>query len=158
MAPPSSTLAWKIPWMEEAGELQSMGSLRVGHTERLHFHFSLSCTGEGNGTPLQCSCLENPRDRGAWWAAVYGVARSRTRLKRLSSSSSSRESVCVLSRSLVFDSSRPHVWQPARFFCPWVFPGKNTGVSCHSFLQGIFLTQGLNLCLLHCRQALPKQF
>ena len=57
-------------------------------TERLHFHFSLSCIGEGNGNPLQCSCLENPRDRGAWWAAVYGVAESRTRLKRLSSSSS----------------------------------------------------------------------
>ena len=50
-------------------------------TERLHFHFSLSCTGEGNGNPLQCSCLENPRDGGAWWAAVYGVAQSRTRLK-----------------------------------------------------------------------------
>ena len=45
-------------------------------TERLHFHFSLSCIGEGNGNPLQCSCLENPRDRGAWWAAVYGVAQS----------------------------------------------------------------------------------
>ena len=57
-------------------------------TERLHFHFSLSCTGEGNGNPLQCSCLENPRDRGAWWAAVYAVAQSQTRLKRLSSSSS----------------------------------------------------------------------
>ena len=57
-------------------------------TERLHFHFSLSCTGEGNGNPLQCSCLENPRDSGAWWAAVYGVAQSQTRLKRLSSSSS----------------------------------------------------------------------
>ena len=54
-------------------------------TERLHCHFSLSCTGEGNGNPLQCSCLENPRDGGAWWAAVYGVARSRTRLTRLSS-------------------------------------------------------------------------
>ena len=52
------------------------------------YHFSLSCIGEGNGNPLQCSCLENPRDRGAWWAAVYGVAQSRTRLKRLSSSSS----------------------------------------------------------------------
>ena len=59
-------------------------------TERLHFHFSLSCTGEGNGNPLWCSCLENPRDGGAWWAAVYGVAQSRTQLKRLSSSSSSR--------------------------------------------------------------------
>ena len=57
-------------------------------SERLHFHFSLSCTGEGNGNPLQCSCLENPRDGGAWWAAVCGVAQSRTRLKRLSSSSS----------------------------------------------------------------------
>ena len=57
-------------------------------TERLHFHFSLSCTGEGNGNPLQCSCLENPRDGGAWWAAVYGVAQSRTWLTRLSSSSS----------------------------------------------------------------------
>ena len=50
-------------------------------TERLHFHFSLSCIGEGNGNPLQCSCLENPRDGGAWWAAVYGVTQSRTRLK-----------------------------------------------------------------------------
>ena len=58
-------------------------------TERLHFHFSLSCIGEGNGNPLQCSCLENPRDRGAWWAPVYGVAQSRTWLKWLSSSSSS---------------------------------------------------------------------
>ena len=56
-------------------------------TERLHFHFSLSCIGEGNGNPLQCSCLENPRDEGAWWAAVHGVAQSWTRLKRLSSSS-----------------------------------------------------------------------
>ena len=59
-------------------------------TERLHFHFSLSYIGEGNGNPLQCSCLENPRDGGAWRAAVYGVAQSRTRLKRLSSSSSSK--------------------------------------------------------------------
>ena len=57
-------------------------------TERLHFHLSLSCIGEGNGNPLRCSCLENPRDGGAWWAAVYGVAQSRTRLKQLSSSNS----------------------------------------------------------------------
>ena len=56
-------------------------------TERLHFHFSLSCIGEGNGNPLQCSCLENPRDGRAWWPAVCGVAQSRTRLKQLSSSS-----------------------------------------------------------------------
>ena len=132
----SSTLAWKIPWMEEPGRLQSMRSLRVRHdwatslspftfmhwrrkrqptpvflpresqgrgslvgchlwgrtesdtTERLDFHLSLSCIGEGNGNPLQCSCLENPRDGRAWWAAVYGVAQSWTQLKRLSSSNS----------------------------------------------------------------------
>ena len=72
MAPHSSALAWKIPWMEEPGGLQSMGSIRVRH-EQLHFYFSLSCIGEGNGNPLQFSCLENPRDGGAWWAAVYGV-------------------------------------------------------------------------------------
>ena len=64
MAPHSSTLTWKIPWTEEPGGLQSMGSRRVhgDMTERLYFHFSLSCIGEGNGNPLQCSCLENPRD------------------------------------------------------------------------------------------------
>ena len=72
----SSTLAWKIPWTEESSRLQSMGL-----TEQLHFHFSLACIGEGNGNPLQCSCLENPGDRGAWWAAVYGVTKSRTQLK-----------------------------------------------------------------------------
>ena len=64
-----------------------MGSLESDTTERLHFHFSLSCIGEGNGNPLQCSCLEHPRDRGAWWAAVSGVAQSWTWLKWLSSSS-----------------------------------------------------------------------
>ena len=132
-----SILAWRTPWIEEHGELQSIGLQRVGHdwsdlacihtlirrkrwhptrvlflpgesygqrslvgcspwghweldtTERLHFHFSLSCIGEANGNPLQRSCLENPRDGGAWWAAFYGVAQSRTWLKRLSSSSSS---------------------------------------------------------------------
>ena len=135
MAPHSSTLAWKIPWVEEPGRLQSMGYLRVGHnwttslslftfmhwrrkwqptpvflpgkshgqrslvgcslwgheeldtTDQLHFHFSVSCIGEGNGNPIQCSCLENPRDGGAWWAAVYGVTQSQTGLKWLSSSS-----------------------------------------------------------------------
>ena len=109
------------PWDHEESEM----------TERLHFHFSLSCIGEGNGNPLQCSCLENPRDRGAWWAAVYGVAQSRTRLKRLSSSSS-------------------RLW-PMKLRCPWDFPGKNTGVGCHFFLQGIFLSQGSNPHLLHPR-------
>ena len=68
------------PWGHEESDM----------TERLHFHFSLSCIGEGNGNPLQCSCLENPRDGGAWWAAIYGGVQSWTRLKRLSSNSSTR--------------------------------------------------------------------
>ena len=72
MAPHSSTLAWKIPWIEKLGRLQSTGLLRVGYD----WATSLSCIGEGNGNPLQCSCLENPRDRGAWWAAIYGVTHS----------------------------------------------------------------------------------
>ena len=87
----SSTLAWKIPWTEEPDGLQSMGSEESDTTERLHFHFSLSCIGEGNVSPLQCSCLENPRDGGAWWAAAYGVAQSRTQLKRHSSAAAHYE-------------------------------------------------------------------
>ena len=67
------------------------GRSESDRTELLHFHFSPSCIGEGNGNSLQYSCLENPRDGGAWWAAVYGVAQSRTRLKRLSSSSSRKD-------------------------------------------------------------------
>ena len=100
MAPHSSTPAWKIPWMEEPGRLQSMGRWGSDTTERLHFHFSLLCIGEGNGNPLQCSCLENPRDRGAWWASVYGVAQSRTRLKWLSSSSMHRKRATLVAQRL----------------------------------------------------------
>ena len=88
MAPHSSTLARKIPWTEEPGRLQSMGLLGVEHDWATSLSLSLSCIGEGNGNPLQCPCLENPRDGGAWWAAVSGVAQSRTWLKWLSSSSS----------------------------------------------------------------------
>ena len=73
------------PWGREESDM----------TERLHFHFSLSCVGEGNGNPLQSSCLENPRDGGAWWAAIYGVAKSQTRLKRLSSKLGPEQ--CILS-------------------------------------------------------------
>ena len=80
---PGKSLGWRSlvgcsPWGREESDT----------TEWLHFDFSLSCIGEGNGNPLQCSCLENPRDGGAWWAAIYGVAQSRTQLKWLSSSSS----------------------------------------------------------------------
>ena len=91
MAPYSSTL---LPgkshgWRSLVG-CSSWGRWESDMTERLHFHFSLSWLGEGNGNPLQCSCLENPRDGGAWWAAVYGVSQSWTWLKRLSSSSPQR--------------------------------------------------------------------
>ena len=88
MAPHSSPLAWKIPWVEEPGRLQSMGSRRVGHdwvTSRSLFTFM---HWRRKWQPTQCSCLENPRDGGAWWAAVSGVAQSRTQLKWLSNSSS----------------------------------------------------------------------
>ena len=85
-----SMLAWKIPWMEEP-TYSPWGRQELGMTEGLHFHFSLSRIGEGNGSPLQYSCLENPRDRGAWWAAIYGIAQSRTQLKWLSRSSRKKE-------------------------------------------------------------------
>ena len=91
---PGKSHAWRslvvyIPW----------GLKESDTTERLHFHFSFSHIGEGDGNPLQCSCLENPRDRGAWWAAIYGVTQSRTRLKQLSSSNSSGplEMCCLIS-------------------------------------------------------------
>ena len=91
VAPHSSTLAWKIHGRRSLVGCSPWGREESDTTEWLHFHFSLSCVEEGNGNRLQCSCLENPRDGGAWWAAVYGVAQSRTRLKRLSSSSSSKK-------------------------------------------------------------------
>ena len=85
-------------------------------TEQLHFHFSLSCTGEENGNPLQCSCLENPKDGKAWWAAVYGVTQSWTRLKRLSSSNS---------RSLIRSVGSNH--KIRLYICYMGFPGGSEG-------------------------------
>ena len=89
MAPHSSTLAWKIPWAEEPGRLQSMGLWIVGHDWATSFSLFTFMHWRRKWHRLQCSSLENPMDGGAWWAAVSGVAQSRTRLKRLSSSSSS---------------------------------------------------------------------
>ena len=83
VAPHSSPLAWKIPGTEEPGSCSPWSRWGSGTTERLHFHSSLWCIGEGNGNPLQCSCLEDPRDEVAWWAAVHGVAQSRARLSAL---------------------------------------------------------------------------
>ena len=88
MATQSTALAWKIPMMEEPGGLKFMGHEQLDTTEKLHFHFSVLCIGEGNGNQLQCFCLENLRDGGAWWAAIHRIAQSRTRLKRFSHSSS----------------------------------------------------------------------
>ena len=87
MAPHSSTLAWRIPWMEEPGGMQSMGSLRVGHDWETSLSLFTFMHWRKKWQHFQCSCLENPRDGGAWWAAVYGIAQSRTLLKWLSSRS-----------------------------------------------------------------------
>ena len=100
------------------GQRSLVGCSPWGHwesdmAEQLRFHFSLSCIGEGNGNPLQCSCLENPRDGGAWWAAVYGVAQSRTRLKRLSSSSSMFIELMMPSNHLIL--CRPLLLMPSIF-------------------------------------------
>ena len=129
-------------------------------TEQLHFHFSLWCIGEGNGNPLQCSCLENPRDGGAWWAAISGVAQSQTRLKWLSSSSRSSSSIWLCSLhvgSYQTDSGNdPWHWVCrvlASSMCTlvsstlglaWLKPGTWRGkifISCYQ------LTESFSLCL-----------
>ena len=131
MATQTSTLAWKIPWMEEPGRLQSMGLQKTGHDwvtslsrfTFLHWRRNWQCT------PVS---LGNPRNGGAWWVAIYGVAQSQTRLKRLSSTSCScyllfndhrKKKKCLLrllllSGSVVSDSLWPHGLQHARLPCP----------------------------------------
>ena len=121
MAPHSSTPAQKIPWTE-SGRLHSLGSLGLGHDWATSL--SLLCIGERNGNPLQCSCLENPRDRGAWWAAISGVAQGQTRLKRLSSSNSSNRRLCPddsteTSYTIPTPPAFPprHIWPPMTCLC-----------------------------------------
>ena len=131
-----------------------MGCSQWGHeesdtTERLHFHFSLSCIGEGNGNPLQCSCLENPRDRGAWRAAMYGVAQSWTQLKQLSSrfispsdlsqssftSSTAFTSLCLcLVTQLCPIFCNPMNCRPPGSSVHGAFSSKNPGEGCHALL------------------------
>ena len=116
------------PWGHEESDM----------TEWLHFHFSLSCIGGENGNPLQCSCLENPRDGGAWWAAVYGVTQSRTRLKWLSSSSSkdwdrfryTGPGLCEEGIATIQLRIYPH-WEPSFLaFCVWRASRGRGGCEC----------------------------
>ena len=122
------------------GQRSLVGCSPWGHkesdtTERLHFHFSLSCIGEGNGNPLQCSCLENPRDGGAWWASVYGVAQSWTRLKQLSSNPGpAGPSLVRASHSVTFGSViKDNLKSSGRL--PWWLSGEETACQCrrHGF-------------------------
>ena len=179
MAPHSGTLAWKIPWMEEPVGCSPWGCKELDTAERLHFHFSLSCIGEGNSNPLQCSCLENPRNRGDWWAAFYGVAQSQTQLKWLSSSSSSYVTPWTVAQQvpLLMGFSKQACWSGLPCPPPVDLPkpgiesrspalqedslpsellgkSKNTGVGSLSLLQSIFPTQELNQGLLPCMQIL----
>ena len=101
-------------------------------TERFHFHFALSCIGEGNGNPLQYSCLVNPRDRGTWWAAVYGVAQSQTRLKRLSSSSSSAELHVVTKSRTRLSHWTELNWRHIRSYCSHCSVTKSCLTPCDS--------------------------
>ena len=113
MASHSSTFAWKIPWTEEPGRLQSMGLLRVGHDWATSLSLFTFMHWEGNGNPLQCSCLENPGDTGAWWAAVYEVTQSWTQLKWLSSSSSSSvKPKNSLTNKFPGDADAAGLWRP----------------------------------------------
>ena len=142
----SSTLAWKIPGTEEPGRLQFMGREESDMTEWLHFHFSLSCIGEGNGNPLQCSCLENPRDGGAWWAAVYRVAQSQARLKWLSSSSSIYK---IINKDLLYSTENSTQYSVITYMGKesekeWLY----TYVQMNHF--GDFISLHEKVCLLGC--------
>ena len=143
MAPHSTTFAWRIPWMEEPGRLQSMGSRRVGYDWATSLSLFTFMHGEGNGNPLQCSCLENPRDRGACWAAVYGVTQSRARLKWLSSSRRDLHYFCLqamglrrvghdwaTSLSLFTFMHWRRKWQPTPVFLPGESQGGGSLLGC----------------------------
>ena len=144
MAPHSSTLAWKIHGRRSLVGCSPWGRYESDTTERLHFQFSLSCIGEGNGNPLQCSCLENPMDRGAWWAAVYGVAQSRTWLKWLSSSSSSsNDQITNVSNDLIITNISNVRNDPI----DWIISEMN--IFSVKLAQKAFIWLTLDVCLLH---------
>ena len=141
MAPHSSTPAWKTHGWGSLDGCSPWGRQESAMTERLHFHFSLSCIGEGNSNPLQCSCLENPRDGGAWWAAVYGVAQSWTRLKRLSSNNRKR-----LPDTMV-------KWQNSRARCS----GSKSCLHCSNCVILDELFSSLGLSCFTCKIGFMKQ-
>ena len=126
MAPHSVLLPGKSHGQRSLVDCSPWGCTELNMTERLHFHFSLSCIGEGNGNPLQCSCLENPRDGVAWWAAVYGVTQSQTRLKRLSSSS-----------NVVWLPENGHKIQNV-FLVPWKYYSYRRVLTLNAFLGVLF--------------------
>ena len=139
MAIHPSTIAWKIPWTEEPGRLQSVGSQRVWQTERVHFHFHfhLAFCVKKSKSPTQAlgwavTWVGDGKEEILWWRDTESFW-----------------DIVVSSLSCVPTLLRPHGLQPTRLFCPWNFPGKDTGVSCHFILQGIFPTQGSNPHLLH---------
>ena len=137
MAPHSSNVPGKSHGRRSRVGCSPWGREELGTTEQLPFHFSLSCIGERNGNPLQCSCLENPRDGGSCWAAIYGVAQSRTRLKRLSSSSSGSVYMGLHVSLFILPSSSHHPCpqdlslHPCLYSCPEnrsiciIFSGRN---------------------------------
>ena len=146
MAPHSSTLAWTIPWTEEPGGPQSMGSLQSDTTERLHFHFSLSCIGEDNGNSLQCSCLENPRDGKPGGLPSMGSHRvghdwSDLTAAAVAINGSSKNNLWKKKPFKYTEILWPHRQKPMRLPHPWDSSGKNTGVGCHFLLQySVYLT------------------
>ena len=145
MAPPPVLLPGKSHGRRSLVGCSPWGRKELDTTECLHFHFSLSCIGEGNGNPLQCSCLENPRDGAAWWAAVYGVAQSWTRLRRLSSSDDQITTVSYIFTHLQAQNF-PH-------FSQWGAPSSCLHIffTCpHYFLRLFKISGTAKCCRLSC--------
>ena len=142
--PHSTTLAWKIPWTEEPGRLPSMGSLELDTTERLHFQFSLSCIGKGNGNPLQCSCLENPRDGKPGGLPSMGSHRVGHDWNDLAAAAAVWSTDHILGSNDLDSPAYQHKFLPDRFIQTKV----TTGLFCSKIFKAN-LTLGLNLWLLN---------